>query len=127
MIKATFATALFTAGSAFACDDRVGIATTPQDLAAPKVVLVLSPPPLSQPFSAQIKLCNKGSATKLEVDAIMPAHQHGMNYVPEITDLGDGVYQIDRLVFHMPGEWEFQISVTQSGEVSHYTHTVIVR
>ena len=36
----------------------------------------------------------------------MPAHQHGLNYAPEVSALGDGTFRVDGLLFHMPGLWE---------------------
>ncbi|WP_299930460.1 hypothetical protein [uncultured Pelagimonas sp.] len=127
MIKAVLAIAVLAASSALACEDNIGVVLTAQKPAAPEAVIVLPDIPLAQPFSARIKLCHGGFVTKLNVDAIMPAHQHGMNYVPTITDLGAGNHQVDGLVFHMPGIWEFQVEVTQGAEVNRYTHSVTIR
>ncbi len=127
MIKAVLAIATLGASSALACEDNTAVVLAPQKQATPEAVIVLPDIPLAQPFSARIKFCHSGSITKLDVDAIMPAHQHGMNYLPTITDLGAGIYQVDGLVFHMPGIWEFQVEVTLGAEVSLYTHSVTIR
>lgn len=46
---------------------------------------------------------------KLQVDAQMPEHNHGMNVQPEIQRLGNGQYEVRGLLFHMAGYWEIQL------------------
>lgn len=127
MIRAILAITVIGAGNALACDSSDAVALTPQDVAAPPAVIILGDVPLAQPFSALIKICEEGPIAALELDAVMPAHQHGMNYLPTITHLGKGDFRAEGLVFHMPGVWEFRIKMTQETGVSHYTHTVTVR
>ena len=50
-----------------------------------------------------------------------------MNYKPEITDLGQGRYQAKGLLFHMPGRWEFAVTVTSGGTPTRLTLDVDVR
>ena len=127
MIKTIFFISVAGVSGAIACEDTQNIALTAQDAGAPRAMVKLGEIPLAQPFSAQIDVCDGGAITEFELDAIMPAHQHGMNYVPDITDLGSGSFRADGLVFHMPGVWELQIEVTQETGVNYYTHTVTVR
>jgi hypothetical protein len=42
-------------------------------------------------------------------DAIMPLHRHGMVTRPRIRKVQDGLYLIEGLKLHMPGEWKFTI------------------
>jgi ferredoxin len=50
-------------------------------------------------------------ANALRVDAVMPAHRHGMNYAPSLREVGPGHYRADGLMFHMPGLWEFRFEL----------------
>jgi hypothetical protein len=47
-------------------------------------------------------------------EAIMPDHNHGMNYEPEITIGENGSVSIQGMRFHMPGEWQVHIDVTEN-------------
>ena len=78
--------------------------------------------PLAQPFSMHVILCDPGRARLLKVDAIMPAHQHGMNYLPKITDAGQGIYKVDGMLFHMPGIWEVRITTQDQDEIMNYVY-----
>jgi hypothetical protein len=74
------------------------------------------PIPVGKHFSLNVQVC--GSAPALtKVDADMPAHKHGMNYKPVITALapaGSGMYRIDGLMFHMPGQWRLTFDLAAS-------------
>jgi cytochrome c peroxidase len=75
-------------------------------------------------FSLEIAACAKPGAPPpetLKVDAHMPAHRHGMNYVPTVTRLADDRWRADGLMFHMPGKWEFVFTV--NGE--RMTHALV--
>ena len=61
------------------------------------------------------------------LDAVMPDHQHGMNYAPTVTDLGDGRYRFDGLVFHMPGTWELRLEARMPSGPVFYTATVSLK
>lgn len=65
---------------------------------------------VGQPFSLTLEACGADGTPfqgVLKPDAHMPAHRHGMNYRPSVTDRGGGKYRIDGFVFHMPGQWQF--------------------
>lgn len=57
---------------------------------------------------------------KILVDADMPAHRHGMNTKPEITNEGNLNYRVDGMLFHMAGEWVITVDITQ-GETTERT------
>lgn len=63
-------------------------------------------------FRLDIRGCalDGGAApTRIEVDARMPAHGHGMNYRPSVRQLGPGHFIAEGLLFHMRGEWTIDV------------------
>ncbi len=48
---------------------------------------------------------------KLGAEPWMPAHGHGSNTTPVVSELGGGNYRVDDLVFEMPGNWEVRLEV----------------
>ena len=84
---------------------------------------------LGEPFSFTVKLCGdcEKQPDRLTANAIMPAHQHGMNYTPKVTfDEDSEHYAVSGFLFHMPGRWEITLSRYQGDDVIHYTYNVIV-
>ena len=74
---------------------------------------------VSEPVSLTMPRCGSNNTeTELSLDALMPAHGHGMNYQPEITEIArdeNGVqYRVEGLVLHMPGNWQWNVDVTSS-------------
>ena len=65
-----------------------------------------------------------GELAQLEVDAHMPAHRHGMNYLPSVTTSSAGRHRAEGLMFHMPGRWEFVFVLRAGGAVERLTHAV---
>lgn len=58
-------------------------------------------------FNIELTICGELSeAAKVEMDATMPAHKHGMNYIPEVEKVGPEQYQATGMFFHMPGQWQ---------------------
>jgi hypothetical protein len=50
--------------------------------------------------------------TQLAFDGGMPQHRHGFETSPRVTDsLGDGVFRVDGIRFHMPGAWTLRVDV----------------
>lgn len=47
----------------------------------------------------------------IKADAIMPAHNHGMNYQPNFTMTSPGQYTGTGFVFHMPGLWRLRLTL----------------
>lgn len=68
---------------------------------------------LSEPFDLQLTFCGIASRSirHIEVHAIMPAHQHGMNYTPVATPMDEGHFEVSNMLFHMPGAWDVKIAV----------------
>ncbi|MGB7319087.1 MAG: hypothetical protein WBC85_14080 [Planktotalea sp.] len=88
-----------------------------------------APIPLSQPFAMTLTFCGDEQAaiTKAVVEAIMPAHQHGMNYAPVVEGLGQGQFAVSGMVFHMPGLWRVQVSVFGAKRPMHYALEILVK
>jgi hypothetical protein len=68
---------------------------------------------VSKPFAVSLAGCGFTPAQVTKVDAHMPAHRHGMNYVPKLSLSPNGAARAEGLVFHMPGAWELVVEVTQ--------------
>ena len=75
------------------------------------------PIPMNQLFDLMITIVPKAAAAapKVEVDARMPAHGHGMNRVPKVTRLTEGTVKAEGMLFHMPGHWELYVDITHGG------------
>ena len=85
--------------------------------------------PFNEPFKLTAMVHDGADNTKmlmdreLFVDATMPAHEHGMDTVPEVT-LDNGVYTVDGMLFHMAGEWEITFAVSDGTSVETAAFTV---
>lgn len=75
-------------------------------------------------FALEVAVCPPPQ--RLQVDAWMPAHRHGMNYRPSIEHLGGGRYRAEGLMFHMPGRWEFLFELHAGGETERVARPVDV-
>ncbi len=112
--------------SAFACD-VTGQSMKSEVQNAPEVYLSVDEIPLAQPFSVLVSVCSETAVGQMRLDAIMPAHQHGMNYTPKVTALGDGTFRVDDMLFHMPGLWELQVDVDINGQSIFYTSEITLK
>ena len=57
---------------------------------------------------------NPASPSTLAFDGGMPSHGHGFVTAPRVTrDLGNGEYLVEGVKFHMAGEWEVRVAVTE--------------
>lgn len=76
------------------------------------------PIPFNKHFRLKLLLQDARNApvkgAKLSVTATMPEHNHGMNVKPKVKELGNGVYQVEGFLFHMPGYWEVKIQINQA-------------
>ena len=101
------ATVVLFAGTAGACTPALKGTL----VESPRYVLVYqAAPEVGKHFSLEVAVCAKpGSAAPatLKVDAHMPEHRHGMNYVPTVKLVAPGRWHAEGLMFHMPGKWEF--------------------
>ncbi len=80
------------------------------------VIQPLSTIAVSEPFSVMMTICDTDlTGMKLELNATMPAHGHGMNYTPELTVVEHSdermKVQVDGLVLHMPGNWNWVVNL----------------
>ena len=104
------------------CDDA-GRAAAARRVESSRHVLVFrvaSSIEVGRHFSVDAVVCARDGAppaTGLRVDAVMPAHRHGMNYRPSVSPRGDGRFVADGLMFHMPGHWQLVFDVVTSAGV----------
>jgi hypothetical protein len=90
--------------------------------ASPRYDVAFRPEPavaVSRHFALDIVVCPKAGAPRpatLDVDAVMPAHRHGMNYRPSVTATAPGRWRAEGLLLHMPGAWEFRFDVGTGGD-----------
>jgi hypothetical protein len=70
---------------------------------------------VGQTFALLVQVCpaaGQPMPAGLQVDADMPAHRHGMNYLPSVQATGAGVYRVQGLMLHMPGQWRWRFALT---------------
>ena len=67
---------------------------------------------VGQFFAAEVIACRpRTGVTRIAIDATMPAHGHGMNYLPKATETAAGRYRYTGLMLHMPGRWQLTIDL----------------
>lgn len=79
------------------------------------------PPPLNRVFELEVRVFRDaamttpaaGESLSVIADADMPAHGHGMNLVPRTRRIGNGIFRVTGMLFHMPGYWEISIDVVK--------------
>ena len=74
-------------------------------------------------FAIDVRLC-PADATLVRVDATMPEHRHGMNYLPSVRRLADGRWRAEGLLLHMPGAWELRLDVQAAGRTEQLRDTI---
>lgn len=112
--------AALVAGATAAC----GCPLTPDDgrtLAGDGIELAWAPAgqrviTVSEAFAIDVRAC-PADADLLAVDAVMPAHRHGMNYRPSISAVGPGRWRVDGLLWHMRGRWELRFELRRDGRI----------
>lgn len=113
-------------------DDSTQSENKTVEMPALKLILDANSIKLGQPFSFNVELCknNKEEVSKpdrITADAIMPAHQHGMNYRPKINFNDETKhYEVSGFLFHMPGEWEMTISSYHADKATHYIKMITI-
>lgn len=60
----------------------------------------------------------------VRVDAGMPQHRHGMNVVPRTTRREDRGFDVEGLLFHMPGAWTLTFDV-EVGGITERAQTIV--
>ena len=87
---------------------------------------------VSEQFTAVVTVCGEAIANSaFKLDATMPSHGHGMNYTPAYTVLAQSSdmikVQVDGLVLHMPGDWQWLVELDNGDERDTYSHTFNVQ
>ena len=88
------------------------------------------PVPVGRHFELQFVVCKGTQAlreARVQVDADMPAHRHGMNYRAAVSPLADGVQRAEGLMFHMPGTWRVIFDVSLDGRTQRVTREIEVQ
>lgn len=81
-------------------------------------------------FALELAVCPKGgdrAPESVRVDAKMPEHRHGMNYMTEVTAAAAGRYRAEGLMFHMPGRWEFVFDVRSGEKTDRLTRSIVIQ
>ena len=81
-------------------------------------------------FAVEVIVCRTAGAGEPEgvvLDALMPAHGHGMNYRPTTERLGRDRFRAAGLMLHMPGRWRFTFDVLHGGGRTRLSRDVDVR
>jgi hypothetical protein len=84
-----------------------------------------SPVAIGRRFSIDIVVCPRSGAEapgRVGVDAQMPEHGHGMNYVPSVVAQGGGRWRAEGLLLHMAGRWELSIVLHRGAQAETLRH-----
>jgi hypothetical protein len=81
----------------------------------------LVPLGINQMHSWEIRLSdllgNPAEQASIAITGGMPAHNHGLATMPQITPTDTpGIYVLDGMRFHMPGEWELLLQIEWQGQ-----------
>lgn len=118
MIRSAALAVGLTASSAAACSVPDGARQlNPVSDDAPAAYVALPDIVVSEPFGLIIRTCAPGT---IFLDADMPAHRHGMNYRPDVTQLFPGTLEASNMVFHMPGTWRLMVELAEQGARHRY-------
>ena len=114
-----------------ACVTGAGIQMSGEAGSPWQVMLEIAPGAvqLNQPFEAHIRVCADAERLPdlVRLDATMPAHNHGMNYEPRMTQLEGQQYKVENLVFHMPGTWRVEVTTLSDGAPHRFTHNIKIK
>ena len=92
------------------------------------IALSTKTPEVGTPFDVELKVCSaeNQAANRVAVDATMPAHKHGMNYEPQLSETAEGEFKATGFLFHMPGHWQITVSVYGKDGPNHLTMDINV-
>jgi hypothetical protein len=82
--------------------------------------------PLDRHFAIEIQVCGR-PVDGLRIDAVMPAHRHGMNYRATVENRGAGRYMARGLLFHMAGRWQLIFDIDVGGQRLRLTDDIDLR
>jgi hypothetical protein len=85
---------------------------------------------LNEPCSFAVRVERADAAQvrrlRLEVDAAMPDHRHGLNARPQVSGNARDGFQVEGLLLHMPGYWEIYFDLTE-GPVTERAQAAVER
>lgn len=87
---------------------------------------------VSEPVKVRVTVCGEVLAIKeFMLDASMPAHGHGTNYLPSVEQIEQtphySVFEVEGLVMHMPGQWQWDMEIVNADSQQTLTHEFMVR
>jgi hypothetical protein len=92
--------------------------TRPSDLGTFTATVVPATDPIAleqvQTWTVELEMADGSSpdVAAITVDGGMPQHGHGLPSEPKVTrDLGDGRYEVEGMLFSMPGWWVVNVHV----------------
>ena len=91
--------------------------------------VVPDPIPLNDYFELLVSVLELEESSEellVEVDARMPAHNHGMNVLPSLTSIQRGQWTASGMLFHMPGHWEITVRMTRGSALDTAIFNVIL-
>lgn len=87
---------------------------------------------VSEPVPLSLTVCGEQMAdAEVTLDAAMPAHGHGINYEPSHdvvarSDMGQQLH-VEGVILHMPGQWQWRVSIKNSQGQRVLTHDFVVQ
>jgi hypothetical protein len=58
---------------------------------------------------------------EISIETWMPSMGHGSGVVPDVSEVGGGVYHATHLTYSMPGAWQLRFAITAGGATDHAT------
>jgi hypothetical protein len=105
------------AAAVLACEPPLHGANV-QKIEGARYVLAWRPVPapmrVGEFLTLEIGVCARDGQPRpatLRVDATMPEHKHGMNYLPSVTPKGTDRFAADGIMLHMAGHWEIVFDI----------------
>lgn len=84
---------------------------------------VPDPIPLNGLFRLRVTVRDRSGrpipGVDLAVSAAMPEHQHGMTLEPRVRQTGEGSFEVEGMLFHMPGRWWVQLDLQGATQENH--------
>ncbi len=91
----------------------------------------LSPVPINQIQTWTLRVMEPNGQpvedAKITVDGGMPQHGHGLPTLPQVTKyLGNGLYQVEGMKFHMPGWWVVKFKIVRNDLTDNVTFNLML-
>ena len=122
--------ALGTVSAAGACAPDEGMVALSAEHRSPVAVFVgIDPITVAQPFGLLVQICatNQSLPERIEVDAEMPAHKHGINYDPVVKRRQKDLFEATNLLFHMPGAWRLWVTTHRGATATRHSLDLTVK